>query len=206
MLGEQQLRHRLADDVRSAEHERPRPAQRAEPVLEQHQAPERRAGHHRPSTVREQAGVAGVEAVHVLGRVDRLDHRIPPDLFGQRKLHQDAVDTRVVVQAAARARAAPLPWCRRRGDARRMSCRPPGSAAPCCAHRPGSPDPRRPAPTGEARGQAMGLVQPRDLMPDPVAQAGGEGLAVDQDSGLVRCFWHGIRRAAPGGAGDDAAV
>ena len=44
---EQQLRHRLADDVGAADHHRLEPGQVAEPVLEQHQAAERRAGHER---------------------------------------------------------------------------------------------------------------------------------------------------------------
>ena len=41
-----------------------------------------------------------VEPVHVLGRIDRLEHGLGADLRRQRKLHQDAVDRRVGVEPA----------------------------------------------------------------------------------------------------------
>ena len=44
------------------------------------------------------ADIDRVEAVHVLGRVDRLDHRAGADLLGQRQLHQDAVHRRVGIE------------------------------------------------------------------------------------------------------------
>ena len=40
-----------------------------------------------------------MEAVHVLVRIDRLDHRLRDDVSGQRQLHQDAVHRRIGVEA-----------------------------------------------------------------------------------------------------------
>jgi hypothetical protein len=54
-------------------------------------AEQRGAGHQR-------AGVGHVEAVHVLFRGDGFEHLVAVDVLGQRQLHQDAVDLRVVVQ------------------------------------------------------------------------------------------------------------
>ena len=57
VLPQQQLRHRLADDVGAADHDRVQPGKVAEPVLEQHQAAERRAGHQPLLADREPAGI-----------------------------------------------------------------------------------------------------------------------------------------------------
>ena len=94
ILPEQQLRHRLADDVRAADHDRLEPAEVAEPVLEHHDAAQRRARHQRILADRELAGIVDVKAVDILGRIDRADHRFLVDLAGQRQLDEDAVDAR----------------------------------------------------------------------------------------------------------------
>ena len=50
----------------------------------------------------EQAGVERMDAVDVLGRVDRVDDGAQPDRRRQRHLDDDPVDRRVVVQVADR--------------------------------------------------------------------------------------------------------
>ncbi len=75
-----------------------RPGKVAEPVLEQHQAAQRRAGDEPGLADREPAGIVDVEAVDVLGRVDRGDHRLLVDLRRQRQLDEDAVDRVVGVE------------------------------------------------------------------------------------------------------------
>ena len=44
------------------------------------------------------ADIERVEAVDVLGRIDRVDHALRIDLLRQRQLHQDAVDRVVGVE------------------------------------------------------------------------------------------------------------
>ena len=78
--GEQQRRHRLADDRRPPEHERTRAANRNRRRVQQLHHAARRAGRERRQPVREPAHVERMEAVHVLGWVDRLDHRARTDL------------------------------------------------------------------------------------------------------------------------------
>ena len=99
MLGEQQRRHRLADDVGAADHHRLGAGERAQARAQQHAgshtactapAPRRRSTS-RPALLR-------VEAVDVLGRVDRVDDALRVDLLRQRQLHQDAVDRGIGVE------------------------------------------------------------------------------------------------------------
>ena len=109
----------------------------------------------RPSAPgRQPSDIDDVEAVDVLVGIDRGQDRGLVDLLRQRQLHQDAVDAVVAVELldqveqlglAGRGRQAVV----ERGHAGRL--RP---HATCCAHRPGSPDPRRPARRpGPARGR-----------------------------------------------------
>jgi hypothetical protein len=98
ILPEEELRHRLADDVGAADHHRLEARKVAEPVLQEHQAAERRAGDEAALADREPAGVDDVEAVDVLGRVDRVDHRLVVEALGERELDEDSVDPVVAVQ------------------------------------------------------------------------------------------------------------
>ena len=52
-------------------------------------------------------GVQRMEPVHVLGRIDRLDHRLRGDLLRQRHLHQDAVHRRSAFSRAISASSSP---------------------------------------------------------------------------------------------------
>jgi len=97
-LREQELGDRLADEVRTADDDRLETGEVAELVLEQHQAAEGGAGHQARLSNRQPAGVDRVKAVHVLGRVDRGDHRLRVDLGRKRELDEDAVDARIFVE------------------------------------------------------------------------------------------------------------
>ena len=100
VLGEQQLRHRLADDVGAADHHRLHAGERGMHRFRQPHAAERRARHQRRQAARQPPDIERVEAVHVLGRVDGGDDLVCVDLRRQRQLHQDAVDVGVGVELA----------------------------------------------------------------------------------------------------------
>ena len=68
---QQKLRHRLADDVRAADHDGIQAGEVAELLLEQDQAAERRARHEAVEADREAPGIHRMKAVDVLVRVDR---------------------------------------------------------------------------------------------------------------------------------------
>ena len=71
-------------------------------VEQQFTDPQRRARHEPRRTDREEADVERVKAVDVLQGIDPLDDGRLVDLLGQRQLHQDAVDRRIVVQSVDR--------------------------------------------------------------------------------------------------------
>jgi hypothetical protein len=48
--------------------------------------------------MREAADVVRMKAIHILRRVDALDHRGAADLLRQGQLHQDTVDGRIVIE------------------------------------------------------------------------------------------------------------
>ena len=104
MAREQELRHRLADDVRAADddslHAGEHRAQRLAGLVEHDHRAGRRAGHERPAHLadRKQADIDRMEAVDVLLRVDRLEHPRRTDVPGQRQLHQNAVHRRIGVE------------------------------------------------------------------------------------------------------------
>ncbi len=91
ILGEQQLRHRLADDVGAADHHRLHAGERSVHGLGQHDAAERRARHQARQAAGEPAGIERMESIHVLVRIDGGDDFLRIDLRRQRQLHQDAV-------------------------------------------------------------------------------------------------------------------
>eukprot|EP00053_Salpingoeca_punica_P017007 m.162601 g.162601 ORF g.162601 m.162601 type:complete len:543 (-) comp17091_c0_seq1:3-1631(-) len=102
---EQQLGHGAADDVAAAEHNGVLAGQLHARLLQQVHASVRRAADDRRlvfGLLREQADVGGVEAVHILGRIDEVDEGVLVNrvLRVQRQLHQDAVHVVVFVQVA----------------------------------------------------------------------------------------------------------
>ena len=106
---QQQLRHRLADDVGAADDDRlgagERPVQGLRGAVDQHHAAGRRAGHERAlqRPRRQQAGVERVKTVNVLARIDGLQHLFGVYLPRQRQLHEDAVDGRIGVERGDKA-------------------------------------------------------------------------------------------------------
>ena len=96
---EQQLRHRLADDVRPADHHRLEPRQITQAVGQQHHATQRRAGDEAALADRKAAGIGDVEPVDVLVGTDRGDHRLFVEMVGKRQLDKDAVHRRIGVQS-----------------------------------------------------------------------------------------------------------
>ena len=85
VLGQQQLRQRLADDVGAADHDRLEARERGLHGLGQDHAAERRARHQRRQAGRSRPAFIGMEAVDVLGRVDRGDDLLRVDLRRQRQ-------------------------------------------------------------------------------------------------------------------------
>jgi hypothetical protein len=67
-------------------------------IAQHHQAAQRRAGHHRLLPGAQKPDIRDMEPVHILGRVDRVDHQIRVQMPRQRQLHQDPVHRRVLVQ------------------------------------------------------------------------------------------------------------
>ena len=94
LLVQQQLRHRLADDVGAADDDGALAREIAEAVLQQHEAAERRARHQALAAGREPPGIDDMEAVDILGRIDGVEDRLGIDLLRQRQLDEDAVDRR----------------------------------------------------------------------------------------------------------------
>ena len=77
--------------------------------LGQQDAAERRAGSKRRQPGRQAAGIHRMEAVDVLGRIDRGDDLLRIDLLRQRQLHQDAVDGGIGVEAPTRVNSSASP-------------------------------------------------------------------------------------------------
>ena len=111
---QQEVRHRLADDVAAADHHGPRTVELDVMLLEQrHHAARRRGDERRPSEV-ELAGVERMEPVDVLRRRDRADHLLLVDVVGQRQLDEDRVD--VVRAFSSASLCEQLGLARRRGQ------------------------------------------------------------------------------------------
>jgi hypothetical protein len=140
---QQQLRHRLADDVGAAEDdglgagERRRSRAAGSCSRAACRAPAPRPG-------RQPAGVDDVEAVDVLRRVDRRDHRLPRRSASAAAAARGCRRPPDRRSAARRARAARPARSRPAACARSTACRPRASPRPCCARRPRSRDPRPP--------------------------------------------------------------
>ena len=99
VLAQQKLSHRLADDVGASDDDRVEARQIVLHRLCKDDRADRRARRQRALADRELADVDGVEAVDVLGRIDRIQHLHAVDVLGQRHLHENAVHGRVAVEA-----------------------------------------------------------------------------------------------------------
>ncbi len=98
--GQQQLQsHGAADDVGGADHDGVQAVQVGTGACEQGHDALRRAGAQEGDALGQAADVVGMEAVHVLVRVDALQQLGGIEVGGEGQLDQNAVDGRVVVQA-----------------------------------------------------------------------------------------------------------
>ena len=95
---QEELRHRLADDVRAADHDGVPARDLHSGVLDQAHAGELRAWHHCRPAGHQRAEIGFMEAVDILGRRDRFEHARRVDVTRQWKLHQDTVDRGIRVQ------------------------------------------------------------------------------------------------------------
>ncbi len=98
---QQQQRHRLAHDLRSADHHCVFSGNALPFAVEQLDHPGRCARLECRAALHEQTHIVRMKPVHILGRVDRIEHQLGAvfaDGLGQRRLHQDAVALGVRVQ------------------------------------------------------------------------------------------------------------
>jgi hypothetical protein len=95
---QEEVRERLADDVRAADDYGVPACDLHAGVLDQAHAGERGAWHHARPAGHERTEVGFMKAVDVLGRRDGFEHARGVDPLRERELHQDAVHRRVGVQ------------------------------------------------------------------------------------------------------------
>ena len=179
VLGQQQLRHRLADDVGAADHHRLEPREVAAHGLGQDHAARsacrapapRRADASRPTLMgwKPSTSLAGsIASITCARRCARAAAAAP----GCRARPAP-------VELADQRQQRRLGACRPAACARATACRPRASPSPWCARRPGSPDPRRPArrpaPASMPRSRFSAATPARNL----AAQRLGDRLAVD---------------------------
>ena len=98
VLGEEQERHRLSHDVRAADDDGARALELDLVVAEDLHDPRGCRRRERRAALEQEAGVRGMEAVHVLHRVDRVDDAVLVDLLRQGELREDPGHARVGVQ------------------------------------------------------------------------------------------------------------
>ena len=98
VLGQQQRRHRLADNIGAAKHDRLGPGRSGSTSRSSSRQP---YGVHGTSAAAapQLADVLRMKTVYVLARIDRRDDTLWVDMFWQRQLHQNAVDRVVGIQA-----------------------------------------------------------------------------------------------------------
>ena len=136
-----------------------------------------------------------MEPVGILGRIDRIDHRLLVDLIREGQLHQNAVN-RVVAVAARSATEALLARSCRAAHARSFASRPRASPCSYCGHRfcrrIGADQNDR-----QTWRQIMLVFQPRYCFSDPRAQIRRKRFAVDNvfiRHGVQPAFYAPIRR------------
>ena len=68
-------------------------------IAQHHQTAKRCAGHHAFLPRGQQTHIGNAKPVHILGRINRVDHKVFVQMIGQRQLHQNTMHRRVIVQA-----------------------------------------------------------------------------------------------------------
>ena len=194
VLGQQKLRHRFADQVGTADDDRRLAGKRvAERPFQQNHAAGRRARQHRaPVATHEPPGIDRMQAVDVLFRPDRLDHRRLVEMRRQRQLHQDAMDRRIGVERLHDRQQVRLAGFRRQRLLHRMEAEFGRLLALAGdidgARRIVADQHHRQAGHGAGR-----LSQPRGLALDGLGDFLGNGASVDAlgaISGRQRCVRH----------------
>ena len=175
----QQLRHRLADNVGFADHHGMEAGEVfAEPVLQQHEAAERRAGHQCRLAGRKAPGIGDMEAVDIFVGIDALDDGVGIEMDGQRQLHENAVHGGIDIQPVDQRHQLVL---RRVGRKLVLEGIHAGGdrLAVLRAHIDGTGGICADKDDGKARHGAGRLFQPGNVLGDVFEQAGRELLAVD---------------------------
>ena len=117
---EQEVRDRLPDDDRPADHDCVGSLDRDLVLGEHAHDPERRAGDECGTPEVEPPGVHGVNAVDVLRRIHGLDRFRLVDVAGQRQLHEEAVHSVVGVQVCEESQELGLGGVRGQTDVPRL--------------------------------------------------------------------------------------
>ena len=120
---EEEMRHRLADDRRAADHDGARALERDLVLVEHPHDAERRARDERRPAEVEAAGVDRVDPVDVLLRRDRLDDPVLVEVVRQRELDEEPVDRVVGVERRDRREHVLLGRVRRELDVARLHAR-----------------------------------------------------------------------------------
>ena len=95
---DQQQRHRLADDVGATDDNRFLAAQINMAFFKHFHHAIRRTGNETRIALRQRTDVFSVEAIDILINRNRFEHGFFIEVFGQRQLHQNAVDIGIGVQ------------------------------------------------------------------------------------------------------------
>ena len=105
-----------------------RPEQVGANRFEQYHPAERGTGHDASGPCRHQSDIDGVEAIDILGRIDRAKHFFGVDLGRKRELHQNSIDGIVVVERCDERKQFGLRTSA--GGTQTRPCPPPASAWP----------------------------------------------------------------------------
>jgi hypothetical protein len=99
--GEQQRRHRLAEQIGTTDHHRVEAGEvRAVGLADEEHCTGRRAGNQPALEIagHQLAGIDDMQAVDILLGPDRLDHRVGLEMIRQGQLHEDAMDFAIFVE------------------------------------------------------------------------------------------------------------
>jgi hypothetical protein len=97
---QQQLRDGLAHEQRTPNHQSVGARNIAQRVLDQHHHAQRRAGDEPAPAAREQACTCRRQSIHILGRIDGVEHGLLAHLRRRWKLDQNSVYGRIVIERA----------------------------------------------------------------------------------------------------------
>ena len=108
---QQQLGHRFANDVGTADNNSIQPGKRSKLITQKQQTAKRCAGNQRILAGCEPASIHHVKAVNILVRCDRVDHCRLVNLLGQRKLHKNPVNRIILIEGVNQRQQLCLAGC-----------------------------------------------------------------------------------------------